>query len=454
MTPSTLRPAVLLVAYHFAPENTSGTHRPLHFARALHEAGWDVHVLTVTRNHVDDIDPALESIFPYPRRVQRVAKRRTLGQRYAAVTSRLRRATLSGGVMPAPAAFAAPAAIPRRGLVRRVLSAWESFPDQHRSWRKPAVAAGVALGQRIGFAAVIATGPPWTSLQVGADIAQEIGAAFIADFRDPWTERLGSSHPDAIAWLRHRAERAEARVMRQARLVLFNSPSLMEASQQAYPAKAHPPRHVILNGSDAPRRETAAAFPDAGPLVLRHFGTLYRGRSVTPVVEALQRMVASRAISAEDVVVELIGSDEIHESFEGITIPIKRQPLMPHAEALRLMMEPALLLLVQPPTFGRQIPTKLFEYLCTGNPVLTLAGGDSATWQVAQAYERAFLLEDGRADCIEATLRDLVFRWRAGVLRQARTVDDTAALSKRAVGRQLVSSLEIALGRASEVIRP
>ncbi len=51
-------PCILMVAYHFAPENVSGTHRSLHFAKSLHEAGHRVLVLTVTLPHLRSTIPA------------------------------------------------------------------------------------------------------------------------------------------------------------------------------------------------------------------------------------------------------------------------------------------------------------------------------------------------------------------------------------------------------------
>ncbi|MEJ2547618.1 MAG: hypothetical protein P8125_07340, partial [Gemmatimonadota bacterium] len=63
----------LFVAFHFAPENVSGTHRSLHFARCLADEGFDVTVLTRSLSSITSLDTSLEDVFPWPDRIVRVA---------------------------------------------------------------------------------------------------------------------------------------------------------------------------------------------------------------------------------------------------------------------------------------------------------------------------------------------------------------------------------------------
>jgi hypothetical protein len=106
------------------------------------------------------------------------------------------------------------------------------------------------------------------------------------------------------------------------------------------------------------------------------------------------------------------------------------------------MQEPSVLVLVQPERFARQIPTKLFEYLCTGNPVLVIATADSAAWQVAREFARCTLLDlrapNEHAEVIGRLVRD----WREGMLCQEATVEDTARFTKQAIGREFLEVVE------------
>jgi hypothetical protein len=60
---------------------------------------------------------------------------------------------------------------------------------------------------------------------------------------------------------------------------------------------------------------------------------------------------------------------------------------------------------------------------------------------VARDYPFAHLVDDGDPAGAAAALREVVRRWRAGELRMERTVEATAALTKRAVGEQFVAAL-------------
>ena len=113
-----------------------------------------------------------------------------------------------------------------------------------------------------------------------------------------------------------------------------------------------------------------------------------------------------------------------------------------HWEALQLMRQPGVLLVVQCPKFNLQIPTKMFEYLASGNPVLVLADEASAVWKFAKAYPRCLRLDNTDRAKNMATLDKLIRTWQAGALRQSRAVEDTARFTKTAVGKDFLGIME------------
>jgi hypothetical protein len=144
--------------------------------------------------------------------------------------------------------------------------------------------------------------------------------------------------------------------------------------------------------------------------------------------------------------VELIGriAAEVQELVasppEGIEF--RAVSTLPYTEAAERMMEPAVLLVVQPSNLNVQIPTKLYDYLCTGNPILVMAAENSATWRAAHDFGRCARLQPSESAANEAVLRRLVDEWRSGNLTQERTVEDTEALSKKAVGEMFLAAVE------------
>jgi hypothetical protein len=114
------------------------------------------------------------------------------------------------------------------------------------------------------------------------------------------------------------------------------------------------------------------------------------------------------------------------------------------------MRKPGVLLVIQMPQCIRQIPTKMFEYLASGNPVLVLADEASAVWEFAKTYSRCFRLDHTDQAHNRTTMASLIRSWGEGGLRQSRAVEDTGGFTKPAVGREFVRILE----RAIETRKP
>jgi len=444
---------ILMVAYHFAPDNASGTHRSLHFARSLESAGHAVWVLTTSLDTLSSVDPTLNALFPFPERVLRIGPAETLGVRYRRLKNWWRRGAgrLEGreGVAAASAAGRTEAG---PGFLRRQLRAWDGLPDALRGWYGPAVRAGAGLRGRHKVAAVYASGPPWTGVRVGAALARRLGCPFVADFRDPWTVYTGDVVTYETWWARSMAARWERKIVAGAKVVLCNTPAMERSLREHHGGPGCPPIITILNGSDVPRREHAARFRAGEPLRIAYFGTLYRGRSVSPVTAALESLLEGGLLSEGEVHLEVVGGgDESAAPSSGARLGSRvrwlARPGVPFREAVAMMLSPKILLVVQEPAFDRQIPTKLYDYLCTGNPVLVLADEDSATWGMARRYSRCRRLDHRDLDYNVAALTALLATWRSGALEQERTVEDTATFTKAAVGEQFVGAMERVLDR-------
>jgi hypothetical protein len=442
---------ILIVAFHFAPENTSGTHRSLHFARGLIDAGVDVTVLTRSLASIDKADDSLRAVFPWPDRIVRVHAEGTLLSRVVPTVKRVvlppdrnevRTDLPDGGTIATAEAESVIPGTPSPTLhfarTRLLLNRIETHPDSHKGWYRPAILKGRELFRWGSFDLVFASGPPWTSLRVGAALASENGVPFVADYRDPWTRRAGRerfSDGAPFDWL---TERLEARVIASSDLVLTNSPGVAEAFLEGYAELGPSGVATILNGSDARRRSRETPFPTSPGLVARHFGSLYAGRRIAPLLSA----AASRGESRGGWQVEQYGAAPAAEDLEGLPSSVRAElsvrPGLPFATAVDRMHEPGLLVVIQPVSFERQVPTKLYDYLCTGNPILVLAPERSSTWLLAGRFERCFRADPDDVAGIAKILEFLEERKAAGTLSQVATVDDTADLTKRAISAEFL----------------
>jgi hypothetical protein len=88
------------------------------------------------------------------------------------------------------------------------------------------------------------------------------------------------------------------------------------------------------------------------------------------------------------------------------------------------------------------IPTKLFDYLATGNPVVVLSPHASASWDVASRFGRCQRLDLEPTEHNRDVMTNLVAQWRSDSLIQERSVEDTEALTKPAVGAEFTRLIE------------
>lgn len=430
----------LLISYHFAPVNVSATHRAIHFARALSDRGHQVDVLTGTGAGRSTVDPTLLEIFPYPKRVHRVAEPETLAGQVVALRDRLTtRRSKEDGPASSRATNGQEESRPP-GRIRSALRRAELFPDAHRSWYVPAVRAGKALGEIHAYDAIVATGPPWTALCAGWRLANLLRVPLILDFRDPWSWLSGGLEPTSFD--QYLASAVEARLVRRAELLIFNSPQLARLGGERNPGT---PVDVVLNGSAVPRNDVVRPLPSTDILRFRHFGSLYGTRSLRPLGRLLADAAATLGVPAP--ALEQYGSVERGNLSEADGLRPALHGPVPFEIAARLMAEPAVLLLIQPTEFTHQIPTKLYDYLATGNPVVVFAQEDSATWELAQSYERCILLPADSLQRADRRVRRLIERWYSGTLIQE-DASDTLHLDKEALGDRFVDLVERTLNES------
>ena len=443
---------ILFVAYHFAPENTSGTHRSLHFARALVDAGHEVSVIAGPLPPASHTDPGLDLVFPWPHRVHRISTPASLGSVY--MSWKQRRGAVARAPVGAATAQADAATHPQtRGVIgqlRHHLRVWDALPDHQRSWLHPATRAGITLGRRVGAEAVFASGPPWTGVMAGHRIARALGVPFIADFRDPWSTGSGETTRHEAEWAQRRAERWEAEVLADAMVVTFNSPRL--ASYTTERSRLGNRARVILNGSDVARQPAAVVVPSSTPLSFRHFGSLYAGRTVWPLVRALDDLIAAGVARPDDVRLELIGDGQPagaqRDQLLSTRVPVTFTPQLKFTDAARRMSEPCVLISTQTEEHVNLIPTKLYDYLCTGNHIVVLSPHASASWDVAAGFPRCHRLDLVPTERNTTVITGLVDAWRHGSLRQEASVADTASLAKPQLGADFVRLIESVVGGA------
>ncbi len=325
-------PAVVLIAYHYPPDEAVGSARLYRFHRYLAKRGFPCHVITPAPGPAsEDVeripDPFLSPTRDFGYRLELAARRFIypggLGMRWAWHASR----------------------------------AAERFLDRHP-----------------GPAVVLSSFPP-----IGAHLAAGLFAIrrnvpWIADYRDPL---------DESPWL-------EKRMLHTAKAIITNTDRAAQRIEKLYPAY-RPKVHTIWNGFDPEQRLQAELLPERRHKLYSHIGDLYTGRTVSPILTALTRLVENGKVDPSALRLVLAGymepaslpPEELMRKTRAqgwLQMIPERIPLL---QARHITATSDGVLLVQPQS-STQVPAKLFEYLQIGRPILAYVAHGSPSENILE----------------------------------------------------------------------
>jgi glycosyltransferase involved in cell wall biosynthesis len=347
-----------MLCYYFPPLGGIGSLRALKFATYLPEYDWRPTVIAPRQGsyHRDE-----SLTFPEPQVV------RTASLEFSRMGKRTLR--LGGGdTSPAEVGGLTRAA---RNVVRR----WAYRPDAQIGWYPFAVAAGRARLERERHDVVFSSSFPITAHLAARRIARDFSLPWVAEFRDPWTDRVAYDSA-----LRLRLDRRmEEGLLRDAAAVVTVSSSWAERLRGRGARRVE----IISNGFDP---VDYAGHVPAGETVASYLGTYYPDRQ--DLGTALYALGELRR-EGRPVRVRFVGpppppvlQEVIAEA--GLAPCMEITGVVSHGAALRALSTSSLLLLAGPVAAGSTgeiergaIAAKVFEYLGAERPILYVGDLDT-----------------------------------------------------------------------------
>lgn len=407
------RPLLLLVTYCFPPETKAAARRPFQLRHYLPEFGWDVRVLCPrlpSSDKRDDpavLEVARGKIGEWLRRFVPVDEKPLFEQ--------WSRTSTEGH------------ALPDDPLTSKALRAARGFilPDQHAPWIASVVRAGLADPRSREADLVLSTSPPYSCHVAGYLLARRLGVPLVLDYRDPYS--LNAINPPGTLD-RPIKERMERGILKRAAAVT----AVSEGYARRQAAFAGCEVHAIPNGWEPEDGEPLQAVRSPladGPLILAHTGTIY---PIAHDVAALASGLAHAVSAGVDLRVASCGSGGrfLREALEplGLADRVDDAGRVSRAEAVQMRAEASAQLLFLPsrPEDEGTIPSKLFDYLVTGQPILAVGDPGSEPGQILQRAGAGLALT--RPEEIGARLEALAEAQRSGTLEDQRVSKEGAAL--------------------------
>jgi glycosyltransferase involved in cell wall biosynthesis len=437
-----------LVAYWYPPRQAAGALRAAALARYLPAFGWEPVVVTVRprsslylaaagrRDAESGPEAPAPALATADRAWHALAAGAVEAVRGATALETLKTENVLAGRKPHARA------------VHWVYRQWLSFPDDTWPWLIDRRSVTELFAER-GVEAVVSTAPPPTAHLVASAAARRLGVPWVADYRDPWSQRSAWRRTWPLAGVEVKLE--QRTIARAAHVVTVSAPI------------ANGLRHllgrpvtVVPNGFDPADRGGVADDPlpiAADRFTLVHTGTLtHASRDPGVVLAALDALVARGEIQADRLEVWFVGrhldvARRAAARWPGIAPALRYAAHLPRAAALDAQRRATVLLALGSPgpAGDGDLPTKVFEYLDAGRPVLGVASPASALAALL-AETRGGRTVTSPAEA-EAALLDWVRTWRRdGRLAAGSDPDAIARYERRRLTGEFARVLDAVAG--------
>ncbi len=417
MTEGDRRGHALYVAWGFPPAKSGGVFRMMETANVLVEEGWDV---TVVACDVDDL------------------------RRYAGVDL----TTLEGvddriDVVRVPMDLGPFETDLHRWDERRVddPDGWfadytkaveEGFPNSvYALWEAPMLDAVRAVHASRRVDVVIASGGPFVCFAAGLALREEAGVPYVVDYRDSWS--LQQFTDERVHGPGSAVERTESRLLTGASEVWFVNRPMLEWHETVYPQIVGKTR-VVTNGFDAPALQgLPSPSTGTGPVRFGYLGTL---TTAVPLEECLEGYAAARLRDATVAASSLdfygyLGfyptpHPELRRQIENAGDAVAWCGPVLKAEVGSAYARLDALVL----TFGgtRYVTSgKVFEYMATARPIVSVHDPDNAVRDVLSGYPLWFQAKSLAADDVASA-----FVLAAHAVASGRAADESVVAAARA----------------------
>lgn len=355
---------VLIISYYWPPAGGPGVQRWLKFATYLPEFGIEPIIYIPENPSYPIVDHNLKKEIPEGIQIlkQPIFEPYNLASKLGGKSPN----EISSGIIPPEASQT------RKQKLLLWIRGNFFIPDARKNWVRPSISFLTKIITEQGIDTIITSGPPHSMHLIGLGIKQKLNVQWIADFRDPWTsigyhkkmrltQRATKKHIDL-----------ENQVLNTADKIVVTSKGTLQEFKQ----KTKQPIHVITNGFEPSRGEVNSTLDKK--FTLAHIGSLLSARNPEILWKALNELVTENTQFANNFELKFAGvvSKTVMQTITEYELGdyVTNLGYISHEKAMELQRQSQVLLLIEIDSEETQmiIPGKLFEYIQSGRPILSL----------------------------------------------------------------------------------
>jgi glycosyltransferase involved in cell wall biosynthesis len=308
--------------------------------------------------------------------------------------------------------------------------------DSTWSWFITASVAAVVLSLKERPAVIYSTGGP-VSAHISAMFASAVtGIPYVAEFQDPLVHQYAAPGKFERYFIR----RIERLIFSTAYAVVF-----LTERAAANAGGRHPSGKSFAIYAGAVAQENVLPYTKGGQFRVAHFGSLGGSRHPGHFLRALEVLFRDHPPLAREFKLDLYGNNsrKVRKEIEKFPYPAAVQSYgkVKRQAAVESMQKADVLLLIQntDDVSFETIPSKVYEYLHAGRPILALLYRNPELQTMLEAFGH-LVVEADDACGIRKALETYITRWRENRLENSQgqspyTVEDAVSRLIQAAGR-------------------
>jgi len=396
---------VLIISYYWPPAGGPGVQRVLKFAKYLPDFGWEPIILTVKDGEFPAVDKSLEKGISQDCIVHK-SKSIEPFKLYKKFIGKKNKDEIPTFILNKS----------KSDNFKDKIAKWIRLnlfiPDAKIGWIPFAVSKGMDLINKNKIDLIFSSSPPQTVNLIAKKISKKSGIPWVADFRDPWTDAFWQEGGSNRNYISHQIDKT----LEKSCLVSANSITTVSSSLiKLFKNKSQNNFTLLPNGFDSDDFDNIEKSPSR-KFRINYIGYLGQNQKIDNFLDTIKSL-DERLIN--NININFWGN--IHQSIWDkideykLNDIIKINSYVPHNEAIKIMTNSEILLLVIPEVQNNEliVTGKLFEYLATQNYILGIGPPNSDIVKILQETKCGHMF--GYKDELNAVLSEQMQNWEKGI---------------------------------------